>query len=488
MKRARPLALMIGLVVAGLTVGFCLKATRRAPVGQERIVSTDRSVQERLAELEKVQLATPGEVVGTEWPPGSRVSLYLGEQKDFVSGARETMQVIKEDVGPEETEAVLRPESGKGGAFVPEGIFTSPVIKSKVQFDRMALYSGREGGSFVAWMGGSSGPVYQKYRQQLGGTINLEVRFSPDGENWSEWKTVEGLKQSDVLGEEPALYAETVEEIQLANPARCVQYRVTLCSKDEKHAPVFRGLPIALFDSPKAQVHYAKGRVQLEKVPPSKEPAWNEPPARLGAGRYECFIGEGAVSIRDVRAPSHPLMVGHYYPDNDPQAVTTHPARHVSTSGNYAYVAYDIYPGYAYRPTSGLWILDLTDPQRPHRTESHIDIPATDLSVSGRFLYIVSGYRHPLGLFVFDITNPSRPRQIAHVECYAGRRIAISGRFAYVVGEDGLLVVDISKPAEPTGVFLCKGLGILEEIAIEGEQVILKSAQHGIVRLKYIPV
>jgi hypothetical protein len=60
---------------------------------------------------------------------------------------------------------------------------------------------------------------------------------------------------------------------------------------------------------------------------------------------------------------------------------------------------------------------------------------------------------HELGLIVYDVSNPAQPLQVGHYpHCGLGDTVAISGQYAYVgkgLNQDILQIVDIHRPAEP---------------------------------------
>jgi hypothetical protein len=112
----------------------------------------------------------------------------------------------------------------------------------------------------------------------------------------------------------------------------------------------------------------------------------------------------------------------------------------VATDGSYAFVA-------AY--TSGLIVIDISDPEAPFQTGSY-DTPgrAYDVAISGDYAYVAD---YASGLQVVAISDPAHP---AYAGSYAtaGKAygVEICGDIAYVADEDsGIVAVDITDPSNP---------------------------------------
>lgn len=116
----------------------------------------------------------------------------------------------------------------------------------------------------------------------------------------------------------------------------------------------------------------------------------------------------------------------------------------------------------AYLASVGLRIVDVSDPAQPV-TMGYIDNGnggtnglATDLAVSGNYVYLANGAD---GLRVYDVSNPYFPTNVGHwpntpdVFGSFPQSIAVVGQHAYLANfGDGLRVFDISDPRTPVSV------------------------------------
>ena len=134
----------------------------------------------------------------------------------------------------------------------------------------------------------------------------------------------------------------------------------------------------------------------------------------------------------------------------------------VFVEGSWAYVGH-------LEPPHGTSILDVSDPRKP-RVVSHLEVPphthSHKVRVHGDVMlvnYEQFGAADPAfrgGMKVFDISDRTAPREIAFFRCAGGgmHRFDSDGRYAYispqVEGYYGniVMIVDISKPAQPTEV------------------------------------
>jgi hypothetical protein len=114
-------------------------------------------------------------------------------------------------------------------------------------------------------------------------------------------------------------------------------------------------------------------------------------------------------------------------------------AQGICVNGKYAYVACDI---------EGLYILDISDPQRP-QVIGEFDPPqgAADVVEGGQYAYIVGG-EDGVTLWIADVSNPRRPRSVGKFGDWIQGSIAVQGSYAYLAGGD-LDIVDISNPDAP---------------------------------------
>lgn len=173
-------------------------------------------------------------------------------------------------------------------------------------------------------------------------------------------------------------------------------------------------------------------------------PSWVQ--AVAVAGHYAYAAGNYAMWVVDVSDPTDPRIVGHY--ENSAFDESASP-QDLITDGDMVYL------------TNGmaLKVLDVRDPTQPKEISSYrfFDIPVNQvrhLAVSGHTLYAAvpaTGSGTTGQLLVLDIADPHQPRVIMTLSMPAND-IALAGSRAYVVGDDGLFILDLTQPAQPTQV------------------------------------
>lgn len=111
--------------------------------------------------------------------------------------------------------------------------------------------------------------------------------------------------------------------------------------------------------------------------------------------------------------------------------------RRVVVSGDYAYTT---------GGSSGLEVVDISDPFNPSLFASAAIPEPRDIVISGHYAYVIGDDLH-----VIDISDPSNPAVVG-TSTYGGDALALSGAYVYSVEGDMLNVTDISVPATPTRV------------------------------------
>ncbi|MCP4546302.1 MAG: T9SS type A sorting domain-containing protein [bacterium] len=108
--------------------------------------------------------------------------------------------------------------------------------------------------------------------------------------------------------------------------------------------------------------------------------------------------------------------------------------------------------------TSGLLILDGTDPRHPGKVSFH-PVPGDGgaVALQGNYAYFTSGYysevQGPGGLTIIDISDPARPLTVGNCDTPRHpRKVAVGGDHAYVGDSGGLRIIDIGDSANPVEV------------------------------------
>src|SRR6266536_3440193 len=131
-----------------------------------------------------------------------------------------------------------------------------------------------------------------------------------------------------------------------------------------------------------------------------------------------------------------PTFVGHWPPHGQGEAMG------VAVEGTIAYVANEF---------AGLQIIDVSDPTQPHWLAGYDNKGvALNVAVAGSIAYVADGYGP--GLRVIDVTDPTKPRLLA-TDGTGGavRAVVVLGDMAYTAGGfgSGLSIFDVSRPAQP---------------------------------------
>jgi hypothetical protein len=128
-------------------------------------------------------------------------------------------------------------------------------------------------------------------------------------------------------------------------------------------------------------------------------------------------------------------------------------ARHVTLGGSYAYIT----------ATAGVVIVNLMDPLKPKLAAV---VPVTGARSTGlqlRYLAVTDA----TGLRMIDITIPERAKLVptAFVPLVDADRIQIARTYAYVAGgREGLVIVDIENPEQPTVYMKFTAEGTLNDV------------------------
>ena len=152
------------------------------------------------------------------------------------------------------------------------------------------------------------------------------------------------------------------------------------------------------------------------------------------SGTHAYFASGVQVALVDVTDPLQMQLVSEYLATNGL-------VQNIAASGNYVYLA---------KGSSGLEIVDVSDPAHPRRAARLLIADAiADVALCGNYAYLAD---LALGLLVVDISDPANPRLIGGVNNGGGSdHVAVSGGYAYVSDQTGpfFSVFTLTNPAVP---------------------------------------
>lgn len=116
--------------------------------------------------------------------------------------------------------------------------------------------------------------------------------------------------------------------------------------------------------------------------------------------------------------------------------------RNMAISGHYAYVA---------ATEAGLYILDISNPDRIQQAAVVKDLNAVKAVVQGNYVYIATS---GAGLRIMDVSKPNAPKTVSDYKPESWvDDVALDGRYAFLAcNTAGLCVVDVQNPAAPAKV------------------------------------
>jgi hypothetical protein len=192
------------------------------------------------------------------------------------------------------------------------------------------------------------------------------------------------------------------------------------------------------------------------------------------AGGYAYLANEGGgLEILDVSDVAGPREVGYYYPPGSASATVM--------QGHYAYVRV---------ADKGVHIVDVADPAAPRDVAVYTPPEgAGAMVVDGSLLYVVNE-ADSNDLRIVDLSTPTAPKEIAVFHPTAGSRwsfasLAKVGSYVYVGAmrydtyTGGLLVIDVSDPAQPTQRNFGTQFNRAEDIAVAGNYAYLATGYGG---------
>lgn len=149
----------------------------------------------------------------------------------------------------------------------------------------------------------------------------------------------------------------------------------------------------------------------------------------------------GGLRVVDVTDPTRPRQLARL---NAPRI-----SEGLALSGQHAYLSVDNVS------TSGLWVIDLGNPQFPRRVgQISVSEPGNffvDVVASGGFVYAAEWGSSQFGggMNVIDVSNPANPVRVAHVPFGTLEGLTVADGLAFLTGPSDFAVYDVSDPAVP---------------------------------------
>lgn len=180
------------------------------------------------------------------------------------------------------------------------------------------------------------------------------------------------------------------------------------------------------------------------------------------------YIGTGAngLLMYDIADPEQPMYIGTF--------ATTRPIDFASVHNGYLFIIGN--------GSAGVDILELSDPYAPVAVGfASVPGPSKTLAFEGTTMYAAGRYTREI--HAIDISNPTSPTSLGVVASNVPgsfnfpRKIAASGSHVYLLSEDsGLVVFDVSDPAEMTQVGSYLILALSNDIEIRGDLALIATS------------
>jgi len=197
----------------------------------------------------------------------------------------------------------------------------------------------------------------------------------------------------------------------------------------ENYAYISEGVSLRIFDVSGEQPHMV-GAIYMPHEP--------EQIQVIGNYAYVTIANENLLSVVDVSEPANPAILSNCTLSGGTASGG------LAISGNYAYVVQEGLPD---NPPL-MQIINISDPFNPAYIKD-VNISATCLCINGTMMYTVGDG----ALMGYDLSDSLNPQQMGSCSIGSGCQIFIEGVYAYVAcGEEGVKVVNISNPEDPTQV------------------------------------
>ncbi|MDM3863116.1 MAG: choice-of-anchor L domain-containing protein, partial [Aphanizomenon gracile PMC644.10] len=159
--------------------------------------------------------------------------------------------------------------------------------------------------------------------------------------------------------------------------------------------------------------------------------------------KYDTYSNTSGLEIIDISDPTNPIIKGRWNYNITSGPVTSGYVYSVQVIGNYAYAA----------SSRGLEIIDISNPTAPTLKGNYND-SVWNVSGFGRRVQVLNDYAYMAagdsGLQIIDISNPSNPTLKGNYDTGYANNVQVIGNNAYVADVSGLQIIDISNPSNPT--------------------------------------
>jgi hypothetical protein len=189
------------------------------------------------------------------------------------------------------------------------------------------------------------------------------------------------------------------------------------------------------------------------------------PPLDIASGGEHAYAVsqlEG-LAIVDLADPTEPLLVGGL---NTPGLESA-----LDLAGDHVFIT----------TSTALHAVDVSDPAAPQLVGTlELSTPASDVACHGNLALVTDGWNGQL--FVVDITDPTAPYMRGPVDGPFGARcVTFLDPYAYVIDtSNGVWIVDLSSPEEPTVVGWAPVPGPAEAVDAYGSLVGVACSGHGL--------
>ncbi|WP_371804450.1 LVIVD repeat-containing protein [Candidatus Lokiarchaeum ossiferum] len=120
--------------------------------------------------------------------------------------------------------------------------------------------------------------------------------------------------------------------------------------------------------------------------------------------------------------------------------------------------------------SSGIHIVDVSDPQHPKKKGLYLDGPPADgpheIHLENNRVYVADWYD---GLMIGDISNPRRPKQLGqHLDGGEAYGIDVQDEIAYLGdAEDGFEIINVTDPSNPVELAQMRNFGFIGSVFIQ---------------------